>query len=284
MITLTELANRIGTDKGTQTGAAHAYSLIYDMMFSGLRDKASVDLLEMGLAIGGPELGGNIDRKVTTSPSVDMWLEFFPNSRVTGFDISDFSNIQNQRFTFVRGDSGRREDLEHLRSLGRTYDVILDDASHASYHQQLSLSALLDCLKPGGLYVIEDLDWQPEQIERSLPAVPRTAQILAEFLATGHLPVTAAISESDARRLERSIGGILLVDEMLLNAMGDGYNGSRGLPTVSRGNWQGRPPFQRVASPYFWLFSFRRFLHGLVGHRSKSWKNTKLAIIQFAPK
>ena len=40
-------------------------------------------------------------------------------------------------------DSGKREDLEKLRALGRKFDVILDDASHASYHQQLGFAASL---------------------------------------------------------------------------------------------------------------------------------------------
>jgi hypothetical protein len=130
MMTLTELANRIGTDKGTQTGAAHGYALVYDMLLAPLRDRPGLELLEMGLAIGGPELGGDVNRSVPGAPSVAMWLEFFADARVTGFDISDFSAVRHDRFRFLRGDSGKREDVERLRRPGRGYDVILDDAAH----------------------------------------------------------------------------------------------------------------------------------------------------------
>ena len=64
---LTALANAAGTDKGTRCGAAHGYSLIYDMVLSPLKERRDVDLLEMGLAIGGPELSGAVDRVVERS-------------------------------------------------------------------------------------------------------------------------------------------------------------------------------------------------------------------------
>lgn len=277
---LTVLANRMMTDKGTQTGAAHGYSLIYDSLFAALRDRPRIDLLEMGLAIGGPELGGNIDRNVTASPSVNMWIDFFPHAHIAGFDISDFSSIQHDRFTFLRGDSGKREDVERIKSLGRQFDVILDDASHASYHQQLGLAVLFDCLKPGGLYIIEDLGWQPQNIERSLPAVPKTAKLLAEFLATGRLPPTAAIGQIEAVQLEKAISSIQLWDESQLNALADTYNLTRGLPPIRRPGWRGKGVAGRLLDLYFWLYSARRFAQGLTGRESANWQSVKLVILQ----
>ncbi len=282
-MSLTIIANRVKTDKGTQTGAAHGYALVYDMVFGALHDRPRIDLLEMGLAIGGPELGGNIDRNVTASPSVNLWLEYFPGAHVTGFDISDFSAIHHDRFTFLRGDSGKREDVERIRDLGRKFDVILDDASHASFHQQLGLTVLFECLKPGGLYIIEDLGWQPRQIEQSLPAVPTTAKVLAEFLSTGRLTPTAAIGPTEAAHLEKSISAIQLLDESQLNALGDTYNRNHGLPAVDRPGWRGKGAGGRILSPYFWLFSARRFAQGLMGQESANWKSVKLAILQRNP-
>lgn len=280
MMTLTELANRVGTDKGTQAGAAHGYALVYDMLLAPLRDRPGLELLEMGLAIGGPELGGPVDRRLTASPSVSMWLEHFPQARMTGFDISDFSGIRHDRFRFVRGDSGKAEDVARLCEAEARYDVILDDAAHASYHQQLGLATLIGAVKPGGLYIIEDLSWQPAAIEAALPAVPLTARVLGEFLATGRMPVTAAIPAAAAALLERRIQGVVLFDESQLNAMGDAYNRSRGLPAVARSGWRGRGPLGRVLHPGFWLYSGRRFLQGLTGRESANWQSVKLAVIQ----
>jgi hypothetical protein len=39
--------------------------------------------------------------------------------------------------------------------------VIIDDGSHASFDQQLTLREFFPLLADGGWYFIEDLDWQP---------------------------------------------------------------------------------------------------------------------------
>ena len=283
MPSFTTLANREGTDKGTQAGAAHGYSLVYDTLLAPLRQVPHTDILEMGLAIGGPELDGDIDRKVTSSPSVNAWLQYFDAPRVVGFDISDFSSVTHDSFTFVRGDSGKRDDLEKLRALGRRFDVILDDASHASYHQQLALGVLFDALKPGGLYIIEDLSWQPAGMERSLPGVPRTASILCDLLVKGSCPTTAGLSAEDARLIERDVAGIWLFDESYLNALGDSFNRRNGLPAADRAGWRGQAPSRRLLSPYFWLFSGRRFAQSLSGGESVNWQSVKLAVLQKQP-
>lgn len=178
---LTLLANKFRSDKGTRYGAvigapAHKYTYLYDLVFFALKHK-ELNFLEMGLAVGGPELGGQIDRHVV-SPSVEMWMEYFSKANIFGFDISDFSHLDSQRFRFVRGDLGSRDDLMRLCSEVPDLDVIIDDASHASYHQQLALRYLWKKLSPGGLYVIEDLNWQPTSLEARLPMVPKTALIL----------------------------------------------------------------------------------------------------------
>ena len=141
---------------------------------------------------------------------------------------------------------------------------------------------LFDCLKPGGLYIIEDLGWQPGQIEASLPTVPKTAEVLSRFLATGQLSATAAMTAAEAERLAKDTSSLLLFDESQLNAMGDGYNRNHGLPAVRRSGWRARSSGRRVLSPYFWLFSARRFVQGLTGYQSVNWQSVKLTIIQRA--
>lgn len=280
MTDLTSIANLRGTDKGTQSGAAHGYSLVYDMLLAPMRSRERVDILEMGLAIGGPELGGDINREITGSPSIDTWLAYFDNAQIVGFDISDFSKIRHERFHFVRGDSGKRSDVEQILALGRRFDVIIDDASHASYHQQLGLAVLFDTLKPGGLYIVEDLSWQPTDMERDLPSVPRTAQLLAEFSATAKFPVSKAINEDAARQLEQSIASICYFEESLLNTLADSYNRRFGLPRVSRADWRGKGAAARLLDPYFWLYNWRRFQQSLTGSEFTTHQSVKVAVIQ----
>lgn len=58
-------------------------------------------------------------------------------------------------------------------------DIIIDDASHASHHQQNAFLELFPTLKSGGLYIIEDLRWQPEAYEK--PGITKTAELFSEF-------------------------------------------------------------------------------------------------------
>ena len=44
-------------------------------------------------------------------------------------------------------------------------------------HQQIALACLFPHVTPGGLYFIEDLNWQPEELERA--DVPENANSLA---------------------------------------------------------------------------------------------------------
>ena len=181
---LTALADRFGSDKGSRK---HRYTELYHMLFSPYRDRA-VTLLEMGLMIGGPEHGAPADRAVAEPPSVAMWLEYFPKGRVIGLDVSDFSAHQTERFRFIRCDMDSRANIdraaEEIAAAGAP-DIIIDDASHASAHQQDAFLALLPVLKPGGLYVIEDLRWQPPAYEAKRRGFTKTAALFQSFLTTG---------------------------------------------------------------------------------------------------
>ena len=176
-VSLTDLANASGSDKGTSGHPSpHHYTRIYDMLLQPHRHSLT-NMLEIGLMAGGPEVGGDVDRVVRTAPSVDMWLKFFPEAQVRGFDISDFSWVEHPRFTFVRGDSGAASDLEKAAALG-PFDLIIDDGSHASFHQQLAFKVLFPKLRPGGLYIIEDLQWQSPYYEDQLPTTHKTSDVI----------------------------------------------------------------------------------------------------------
>lgn len=177
---LTELANRYDSDKGSRVRFCHRYTYLYDLLFSPLKLE-KINFLEMGLAIGGPETtAGSVDRMVD-SPSIKMWSDYFPNARLFGFDISDFSHMKAENFTFLRGDSGSVEDLQKLAALAPSFDIIVDDASHASYHQQLALKVLWPSVSPGGLYIIEDLHWQSPVFEATMPRTPKTSDLMNAF-------------------------------------------------------------------------------------------------------
>lgn len=191
-LNLTELANKFESDKGTEHFEKHGYTLIYETLFSPLKSK-SIVFLEMGLCIGGPEFGEFLLERVPADiPSIRMWSEYFDNAHIYGFDINDFTDLEPEvkDFKFIRGDLTLKQDIANLAKAtaeleGKhdrvVYDVVLDDASHASFHQQQAFSLLFPCLKQKGIYIIEDLHWQGEIYEEKLPSVPKTINLLVQL-------------------------------------------------------------------------------------------------------
>lgn len=187
---LVELADYYKTDKGTQIGHAHNYATLYSFLFEQFRNQ-DFSMLEIGLERGGVEAGASVDRVGSDVPSIRMWLDYFPRAKLYGFDLSDFSHIRLDRFEFHRGDLGSIADLDRLSAALPTLKLLIDDGSHASFHQQLAFLKLFDKVEPGGFYVIEDFHWQPP-FESSLPPCRKSAEVFETFLKTGKLEIPFA--------------------------------------------------------------------------------------------
>ncbi|MBZ5514918.1 MAG: DUF616 domain-containing protein [Acidobacteriia bacterium] len=173
---LDQLANKYKSDKGTLYYNAHGYAALYERYFDPIKDH-SIRLLEIGLLrhdIQARNPGGPYD----DTPSLFMWREYFPNAEIVGFDIADFTKAPVlPGCKIVRGDMGNPDHLlSVMRDASGTFDIIIDDGSHASHHQQLALGILFPYLKEGGYYVIEDLNYQPPQLEERQAI--KTKQIL----------------------------------------------------------------------------------------------------------
>jgi hypothetical protein len=198
---LMRLFNAVGSDKGSETywsdGFPHFYGLTYDALFSSLRGER-FNLLEIGLDAASHWNGQPVD-----APSLRVWREFFPMAILYGYDIHDFSFFAQRDTHVFQGNQSSRADISHfLETTGMPrFRVIVDDGSHASSHQQISLAALFEHVEPSGTYIIEDLDWQP--FEES----PKTREVLQRFIDTGRIE-SPFISSAEARRLEETIASV----------------------------------------------------------------------------
>jgi hypothetical protein len=64
--------------------------------------------------------------------------------------INDFSMVTLPNSTIFRGDMG--EDLGGMaRTVATPFDIIVEDGSHASHHQQIALATLFPFVAAGGL-------------------------------------------------------------------------------------------------------------------------------------
>jgi SAM-dependent methyltransferase len=147
--TLSEIAIHYNTDKHID----HDYfNLIYDKVLSPLREDIT-KFVEIGTYNGG---------------SIELWRDYFKNATVYGLDI-DFSRVQlrsENRIELINLDQSNKEQLNNFASEHNDIDVILDDGSHKMEDQQITFATLFKSLKPGGIFIIEDLH---TSLECSMP-------------------------------------------------------------------------------------------------------------------
>jgi len=203
---LTQLADEYGSDKGS---AKHRYTELYHMLFSPYRGR-KINFLEMGLQIGGPEHEASADRQTTDLPSVRMWLKYFRKAEIIGLDVSDFSWFKAERYQFMRCDMDQRANIDAAAAKMPELDIALDDASHASRHQQDGFVSLFPKVKSGGLYIIEDLRWQPKVYEKKHPGIPKTADLFQGFIDTKRFTHPDPALEAELNALAPQISGAFL--------------------------------------------------------------------------
>ncbi len=134
---LTELGTRYGTDK-----AVHGFCAFYDEQF-GDESRSFEKIMEIGVHRGS---------------SLYMWREYCPKAQIHGLDAVKTNIPATERITVYEGDQADRRDLQALLdAAGSNFDLIMDDGGHTMEQQQVSFGFLFPHVRPGGIYVIEDL-------------------------------------------------------------------------------------------------------------------------------
>lgn len=136
MKTLDQIFIEKGTDKSS---LSHNYSPYYEMFFGPLRNEP-LSIMELGVYSGA---------------SVRAWKEYFPNANIFGVDVTYHPQINEDRVFMIEADLSKQEDIDRLSVV--PYDIIVDDAAHRGDHQVACFRTLFQSLKPGGLYIIEDI-------------------------------------------------------------------------------------------------------------------------------
>jgi hypothetical protein len=217
---LTRLADSSGSDKGTRM-SAHRYTRVYEKFFQSFR-RRPINLLEIGLlrvAVDGRRAlcaaEGSTSATARRAPSLQMWRRYFPEANIFGFDIDDFSEVKLDRCRIFRGDMSNRDDLISVaKTIGEPLDIIIDDGSHASHHQQITLGALFPFVQTGGLYIIEDMHWQPQRLEKF--NAPKTRDICRQLQVTRHF-CSPLLSKEENDYIEGHVASVHLFDSFTLD-------------------------------------------------------------------
>ncbi len=136
----TDELNKIGEYYGTDKQYLHNYyNRFYQKILQPYREKC--DILEIGVLDGA---------------SLKVWNDFFKEGLIHGIDINNYQSDLDRVWMF-NVDQSNQESLYEFSKNGFMYDVIIDDGSHRMNDVQITVQILFENVKPGGLFIIEDL-------------------------------------------------------------------------------------------------------------------------------
>lgn len=171
-----DAANENGTDKNT----AHSYGNVYASILSKLKEAAikassTLNMLEIGIYSGA---------------FLRVLHEYIPDAVLYGIDI-DISrvryvnNIPNVHIYQLDGN-----DPTSASTLNQSYDLIIEDGSHAINDQIKTLDNFAPYLKSGGIYIIEDIQDVNDNVKKLKPELEKLAtkhDLIMEWMDLKHI-------------------------------------------------------------------------------------------------
>ena len=114
-----------------------------DRHFRAFRD-GPVHFLEIGIYSGG---------------SLSMWSQYFGlQAQIYGVDIEPAcKSYETDTTKIFIGDQSDRAFWKDFRETVPLLDIVVDDGGHTPLQQRVSLEELLPHLRPGGIYLCEDI-------------------------------------------------------------------------------------------------------------------------------
>lgn len=103
-----------------------------------------MDILEIGIYSGG---------------SLEMWRSYFGgNCHIYGIDIEEAcKEYENDYISVFIGDQESKKFWNDFKSKVEGIDVLIDDGGHTSEQQKVTLEEMLQHIRPGGVYICEDI-------------------------------------------------------------------------------------------------------------------------------
>jgi SAM-dependent methyltransferase len=141
---LEKLGFKYGTDKSKDD---HKYVDIYASLFNYLRHRVH-NVTEIGVAAG---------------QSLQVWHRYFTRATIFGVDIAIKPEVAKNlaklpRVNLQITDCQKEAKVSELPFAPESMDIIIDDGPHSRVNQEVTLRNFWRFVKPGGLYIMEDVD------------------------------------------------------------------------------------------------------------------------------
>jgi SAM-dependent methyltransferase len=162
---LAELCDKHGSDKGqvSTTGhpyrwAAHTYTDFYSRLFDHCRFSVQ-RVFECGLGTNNPDFPGSMLSTGQPGASLRAWRDYFPHSEIFGADIDRGVLFNEDRIRTYYVDQLDPDAIASMwNSIGiADFDLVVDDGLHTFDGGRRLFEHSFEKVRPGGLYVIEDV-------------------------------------------------------------------------------------------------------------------------------
>jgi Methyltransferase domain len=193
-----DTATRCGTDQGPYM--RHFWDHLNHLQTTAFT------MLEIGVYRGG---------------SLATWKELFPKAKIYALDINPecAQYADRSRVKITIGSQNDPVALEEwTKQVSDPIDVIIDDGSHVMEHLKTSFMHLFPKLRPGGIYVLEDLGtcYMPEYGGR-LPKPSTRIELLKSFAGLPKPSTMIELLKSFIDNINESwssVGNPLAIDQM----------------------------------------------------------------------
>lgn len=166
---LDNLCDKYGSDKGFNDLRSrtlylnrnpHNYTNVYNALLNHCKNDIKL-VLECGIGTNNPEIQSTMGSKYKPGASLFVWRDYFQNAEIFGCDVDRKILFNDNRIKTNYVDQLDKHSIELMFSkINRdNFDLIIDDGLHAYQAAINFFDIAFKYLKPGGLYIIEDVGW-----------------------------------------------------------------------------------------------------------------------------
>ena len=174
---------------------AHAYGNFYEKYFKPIRSK-KLNIMEIGSFYG--------------NASASLFF-YFPNSFLYAGDICpDLFRYNSQRVKNFYVNSSEEDSINNnIIKKNINFDIIIEDASHSHKDQIISLFMLFRSINPGGLFIVEELDFPDTRQDMNVKnEKPTLREILNKIKDNDHMFESKYISNDDKKYFLQNFASI----------------------------------------------------------------------------
>ena len=144
---------------------------------------------------------------VFSGGSLEMWRNYFgPKSTIYGIDIrEECRGYAGDGIEIFIGDQADPGFWQRFKEKVPQVDIIIDDGGHETRQQMVSLESMLPHLRPGGVYVCEDVHFVTNKFPAYVYGLSRHLNTFNYRHSTEHLVDTV-----DASKFQRTVQSVHL--------------------------------------------------------------------------